>query len=222
MTILTLFFNLLTIVRMSLSIHFEFSLRLHGQGLDANVANSWLVLTVLTKFVDTSRLKEKFTLAMSYVTAIAHKVVAFAHSNGGFDISFGRHVLKVNSAGCVTNFQEVAYNIHGTVGKAWKEQWDAMTPSSLTCPWSTEHLPFLDVVTFATQALRSRKAAKKRTWEKARSGLELKKLVEALVEALKSMLHLFIYQNYDSHLNKQVPARRLRWAGAALTDIDKK
>lgn len=182
--------------------------------LSVNCANSWLVLSVLFKIVDTARIDGKKELALSYLKFISSKLTAFAHSNGGLFVNWHNQRLQVNSAGCFTNFQHVVERIHVTVSKAWATQWDAMR-SVISCAWN-EDLPFADVLVFATQALRFRRAGQKSSWAKNRSGDELRDLQESLKSTMRNILHLFIYGEYASQHNlytEQIPSRnmRVRW-----------
>lgn len=189
--------------------------------LSVNCANSWLVLSVLFKIVDTARIDGKKELALSYLKFISSKVTAFAHANGGLFVNWHNQRLLVNSAGCFTNFQQVVERIHVTVSKAWATQWDAMR-HVISCAWN-EDLPFVDVLLFATQALRFRRAGQKSSWAKNRSGDELRDLQESLKSTMRTILHLFIYGEYANQHNlytEQIPSRnmRVRW-GPSMNHI---
>ena len=187
------------------------TLTLTRQGaLDVNCCSTRLLIMWLFQVADKTKKDHKAELAMNYLKSIAVKCTGLAYEHGGVDIDTGSN-LAVTSGGCVVGLQEYAMNLHASVARSWRLQWDSMAPL-LTTEWQSEQLPLLDVVTFLACAAKSRRKQQKKAWDKQRSGTEFEKLKGIVIVFLRNVLHLFIWGTYMSQVdvyNQQVPSRRM-------------
>ena len=187
------------------------TLTLTRQGaLDVNCCSTRLLIMWPFQVADKTRKDHKAELAMNYLKSIAVKCTGLAYEHGGVDIDTGSN-LAVTSGGCVVGLQEYAMNLHASVARSWRIQWDSMAPL-LTTEWQSEQLPLLDVVTFLACAAKSRRKQQKKAWDKQRSGTEFEKLKGIVILFLRNVLHLFIWGTYMSQVdvyNQQVPSRRM-------------
>lgn len=114
--------------------------------LSANCAATGLVLTYLSRVADVTRTTSKMQLALGYLRFVVGLAVDLSWENRGLDLGD----MLVDSAGMVTNFQQLLRQKHLAVVDAWRQQWESMR-EQLSTSWpegNDQPLPLLDVAMF--------------------------------------------------------------------------
>ena len=176
--------------------------------LSANCAATGLVLTYLSRVADVTRTTSKMQLALGYLRFVVGLAVDLSWENRGLDLGD----MLVDSAGMVTNFQQLLRQKHLAVVDAWRQQWESMR-EQLSTSWpegNDQPLPLLDVAMFLTLAKRIRRSQGKQRWKKI-SGDLVESLLKQLLKGLADVLHIKILTNlqlYRAGPDVQLPSRR--------------